>query len=600
MIFLNILIIFYYNIFIQKMSTSNEVKYDFGLDMAELEKRTNKEYINTKVLLKEDAPEYLALQDGDKQALKYLVKAGAILENVHLKIDDHHNIPFKNFLEEEIKKGNKQAVLTKILFDAQKGITSLDRLSKMIYLAKDIKNKPGIGVYPEDLTKEEFHKIIIKMINEKKIEEVKKILNQRSIVVRDGEYLKSIDYVDYFKDEFTLIADELEKAAKVSTNKDFNEYLELQAKALRTADPMLDAYADKKWAELQDTPLELTLTRENYEDELTGTFTENEELKRLLKENNINPIPKDCLGLRIGIINKKGTDNLVSIKKYLPLLAKNMPYNNEYEQNISQDKDKENKQTMVDVDLVMLAGNCGQYRSGITVAENLPNDDKLSLTIGGGRRNVYHRQIRFISDKSKLQELLDEILDKEQHQYYDREAAHLFVIGHENTHSLGPKKPNDKLGKYSHIIEENKADMGGLGFLDLLTKEGYYTEETKKQIIVTTVVDYFLKVKPTLSQAHRVRTVMQNYYLFKRGAYEVKDGKIHVNIDKVVPAALEMLAEIVRVQIDDDITKAEKYVMDNFVWTDEMQLIGEKLQKVSKELNGRLENELADKLLSEK
>ena len=581
------------------MSSSNDVKYDFELDMTELEKRTNKDYINTKVLLKADAPEYLSLNDGDKQALKHLVKAGAILENVHLKIDDHHNLPFKHFLEEEIKKGNKQAVLTKILFDAQKGITSLDRLSKMIYLAKGIKNKPGIGVYPEDLTKEEFHKIIIKMINEKKIEEVKKILNQRSIVVRDGEYLKSIDYVDYFKEEFTQIADELEKAAKVSTNKDFNEYLELQAKALRTADPMLDAYADKKWAELQDTPLELTLTRENYEDELTGTFTENEELKKLLKENNINPIPKDCLGLRIGIINKKGTENLVSIKKYLPLLAKNMPYNNEYEQNISQDKEKETKQTMVDVDLVMLAGNCGQYRSGITVAENLPNDDKLSLTIGGGRRNVYHRQIRFISDKSKLEELLNEILDKDQHKYYDREAAHLFVIGHENTHSLGPKKPNDKLGKYSHIIEENKADMGGLGFLDLLTKEGYYTEETKKQIIVTTVVDYFLKVKPSLSQAHRVRTVMQNYYLFKRGAYEIKDGKIHVNIDKVVPAAREMLAEIVRVQIDDDITKAEKYVMDNFVWTDEMQLIGEKLQKVNKELNGRLENELADKLLAE-
>ena len=577
------------------MSTST--KYDFGLDMAELERRTNKEFINTKVLLKPDSPEYLALADGDKQALKHLVKAGAVLEDIHLQIDDHHNLPFKKFLEEEIKKGNKQAVLTKILFDAQKGITSLDRLSKMIYLAKGITNKPGIGVYPEDLSKEEFHKILIKMINEKKIEEVKKILNQRSIVVRDGEYLKSIDYVDYFKEGFEKMADEFEKAAKVSTNKEFNEYLELQAKALRTSDPMLDAYADKKWAELQDTPLELTLTRENYEDELTNTFNENEELKKLLKENNINPVPKDCLGLRVGIINKKGTENLISIKKYLPLLSKNMPYNNEYEQNISEDK--ENKQTMVDVDLVMLAGNCGQYRSGITLAENLPNDDKLSLTIGGGRRNVYHRQIRFISDPSKLQELLDEILDKEQHKYYDREAAHLFVIGHENTHSLGPKKPNDKLGKYSHIIEENKADMGGLSFLDLLTKEGYYTEELKKQIIVTAVADTFLKVKPTLSQAHRVRTVMQNYYLFKRGAYVIKDGKIHVNIDKVVPAANEMLAEIVRVQIDDDIIKAEKYVTDNFVWTDEMQLIGEKLQKVSKELNGRLENELADKLLAE-
>ena len=576
-----------------------ETKYEFGLDIPELEKRTSKEYINTKVLLKPDSPEYLSLADGDKEALKYLVKAGDILENIHLQIDDHHNLPFKKFLESEVKKGNRQAELTKILFDAQKGINALDRLSNKIHLAKGITNQPGIGVYPEDLKKEEFHAILIKMLKEKKIEEVKNILNQRSIVVRDGEYLKSIDYVDYFKEDFAKMADLFEKASKVSTNADFNEYLILQAKALRKADPMLDAEADKKWATLQDTPLELTLTRENYEDELTLTFTENEELKNLLKENGINPVPKDCLGLRVGIINKKGTEDLISIKKYLPLLAKNMPYNTEYEQKISEDKEKETKQTMVDVDLVMLAGDCGTYRAGITLAENLPNDDKLSLTIGGGKRNVYHRQIRFISDPDKLQKYLDEILDKEQHKDYNNEADHWFTIGHENTHSLGPNRPNDKLGKYSHIIEENKADMGGLAFLDLLTGEGYYTPEQKKQIIVTAVVDTFLKVKPTLQQAHRVRTVMQNYYLFKRGAYEIKDGKIHVNVDKVVKAANEMLAEIVRVQIDDDFAKGEKYVTDYFVWTDEMQLIGEKLQKVNKELNGRLETPLADKLLAE-
>ena len=572
-------------------------KYEFGLEIEELEKRTNKEFLNSKILLKADAPEYLSLEEGDKEALKYLVRAGVILEKINYQIDDHHNLPFKLFLEEEIKKNNKQAILTKILFDAQKGINAIDRLSNKIHLAKGIENKLGIGVYPEDLTKEEFHKILIKMIKEGKIEEVKKILNQRSIVEHDGENLKAIDYIDYFKDDFNKIADELEKASKVSTNKDFNEYLTLQVKALRTADPMLDAYADKKWAELQDTPLEFTITRENYDDELTCSFTENEELKTLLKDNNINPVAKDCLGLRVGIINKKGTEDLISIKKYLPLLAKNMPFNNEYEQNIS--VDKESKQTMVDVDLIMLAGDIGRYSGGITIAENLPNDDKLSLTIGGGRRNVYHRQIRFVSNPSQLQELLDEILDKEQHKFYLREAGHWFTIGHENAHSLGPKNTKNKLGKYSHIIEENKADMGGLAFLDLLTQEGYYTQEQYNQIIVTAIVDLFLKTKPKLSQAHRVRTVMQNYYLFKRGVYEIKDGKIHVNIENVVPAAKEMLSEIVRVQIDDDFSKGEKYVLDNFVWTDEMQLIGEKFQKVSKELNGKLENELADKLLIE-
>ena len=78
---------------------------------------------------------------------------------------------------------------------------------------------------------------------------------------------------------------------------------------------------------------------------------------------------------------------------------------------------------------------------------------------------------------------------------------------------------------------------------------------------------------------------------------DIQDGKIKVNIDRVVPIAKEMLSEIVRIQIDGDFNRAEKYVLDNFVWTDNMELIAQKLQKVSKTLNGTLETELADKLL---
>ncbi len=571
--------------------------FELNLSMKELEKRTHKDYLITKKFLKSDAPEYIALKEADKRALKYLCKAAAILERINMQIDCKHNLPVKEFLESEIEKGNKQAALTKVLFDAQKGINAIDTMSNPIRLIKDIEEKPGKGVYPEDLSKEEFHNVLIRMIKEGKIDEVKGILTQRSIVVRAAEDLAGIDYIDYFSEDFAKMADELENAAKVSTNADFNEYLRLQAKALRTADPMLDAYADKKWATLQDTPLEFTITRENYEDEMTGTIVENEELSNLLKEHGISPIPKDFLGGRVGIINKEGTEALMAIKKYLPTLAENMPYNDEYEQTISAEADSE--QTMVDVDMVMASGDVGEYRGGITLAENLPNSDKLSLTIGGGRRNVYHRQIRFISDKKKLQERLDAILDKEQHKYYLDEADHWFTIGHENAHSLGPKEGSEKLGKYRNIIEENKADMGALAFVDLLTELGMYTEEQRLQIIVTTMADNFLKSKPTLSQAHRVRTVMQNKYFADRGAYEIVGGKIHVNIEKVVPIAKEMLAEIIRIQIDGDFNKAEKYVIDNFVWTDNMELIAKKLQKVSKALNGTLETELADKLLAE-
>ena len=58
-----------------------------------------------------------------------------------------------------------------------------------------------------------------------------------------------------------------------------------------------------------------------------------------------------------------------------------------------------------------------------------------------------------------------------------------------------------------------------------------------------------------------------------------------------------MLAEIVRIQIDGDFAKGEKYVLDNFVWTEEMETISQKLKEIDKNLNGRTESPLAKLLL---
>jgi len=573
--------------------------YEFNLSIEELEKRTHKDYLTTKKMLDVDAPEYLELPEGDKEALIHLVRAGDILEKINKRLDNIHNLPFEKFLYAEVGKSNKYAELTKILYDAQKGVCSLDRESNMIELAKDVHETPGRGIYPEDLEKDEFHKILVKMLNEGKIAEVKVILNQRSVVERMGDELTATDYIDKFKDAFTLMANELEKASKISTNSDFNEYLLLQAKALRTADPMLDAYADKKWAELQDTPIEFTITRENYSDELTETVVENEELKALLDKNGITPVSKDFLGGRVGIINKKGTKAILKVKDFLPVMAQNMPFNDKYVQNIS--PDKKSKQTMVDVDLVMVSGDVGEFRAGITLAENLPNDDKLSVTIGGGRRNVYHRQIRLLTSedaKNKMQERLDAILNKEQHKFYNDEADHWFTIGHENGHSLGPNAGTEALGKYKSIIEENKADMTSLGMLEVLTKNGMYTPKERDEIVVTYAADNMLKSKPTLSQAHRVRSVMQNYFFLSEGAISIDmDGVLTVNIEKMIPTARKMLEEIIKVQISGSFEVGEKYVSDNFVWTNQMETMAEVIKKVSKTLNGRVESPLAEKLL---
>ncbi len=578
------------------------MEFELNLTTEELQKRTHKDYLTTKKMLDVDSKEYDALELGDKTALRHLVKAASVIDKINMVLDNPHNLAFKKFLENEIKKGNKDAELTKILFDAQKGLCSLDRESNMIELAKGISETKGKGVYPEDLDVEEFHEILIKMLKKGKVDEVRKILSQRTVVRRQNDELKATDYIDEFKDEFEIIADELEFASKTSTNSDFNEYLLLQAQALRKADPMLDAYADEKWATLQDTPLEFTITRECYEDELTGTVVENEELKELLDKNKITPNQKDFLGGRVGIVNKKGTDAILNVKRYLPLMSKNMPFCDKYEQNISADSNS--KQTMADVDLVAVYGDVGAFRAGITLAENLPNDDKLSIQVlKAGRRNVYHRQIRLITSpdaKEKMQKRLNATLNPKLHKYYNDEADHWFTIGHENGHSLGPNSSTEGLGKYKSIIEENKADMISLSMLDILTKEGLYTEDERKQIIVTYASDNMMVSKPAMSQAHRVRSVMQNYYFIKNGAMTIsKDGILDVDIEKMVPVARKMLEKIIDVQIKNDFAEGEKYVLENFVWTDEMEVMAKNIKSVSKTLNGKVESPLADKLLQE-
>ena len=85
--------------------------------------------------------------------------------------------------------------------------------------------------------------------------------------------------------------------------------------------------------------------------------------------------------------------------------------------------------------------------------------------------------------------------------------------------------------------------------------------------------------------------------IIKHGAIEIsKDGVLFINIDKMIPTARKMLTEIVEIQMSGDFKKGEKYVLDNFIWTNEMEVVSEKLKKISKRLNGKTEQKLADKL----
>ncbi len=572
----------------------NNKKYEINLSSEELKQRC--ENLSDYRMLGVDCTQYDNLSDGDKKALKHLVKAGKILDEVYLRQDSIHNIPFRTCMQKQAALGNKDAKMALKLFNAQKGINAKDLNAKIINLAKGYGEVPGKGFYPEDLSKEEFHNILINMLNDGEKEEVKRILNQRSIVERDGDKLKAVDYTDYFKDEFAAAAGELVQAAQTSTNDDFNKFLLLQADALLTNNPKVDAAADKIWAKLQDTPLEFTITRESYDDRMTPSVTENPVLKKMLDEEGIIPYAKDNIGVRVGIVNKKGTDYILKIKEFMPLLAANMPFNDLYEQSISA---ADNKQTMVDVDIVDMIGQTGAYRGAISLASNLPNNDKLAVQTGGGKRNVYHVQTRNAKYSNNLQPRLDALLNPAQQKYFDVSALHDFTILHENVHSLGPKSGLENLGVYKNIIEENKADMGAISMLDVLTKKGFYTPLRQKQILTSYIVGYVLK-GPDFENAHKKRNIMQHNYFIQNGGITVsEDGVMTIDYDKVTELSKKMLEKIIKIQMKADPTAAKNYIDENAVWTEDLDKMAQKLRAVDNTINSRVVAPLADALVSE-
>lgn len=542
---------------------------------ADIKKRVTQQ-MRKIVLIDKNHEAYKSLSEGDQKALKYLVNAARIMNDVALEMDHPMNLVQKQALEVAAEKSPYAANALK-LFNSLNGVAGSNGVDKEpVEIFEGIHQYEGRNFYPTDLNAEELIAVLNAMLDEGKVDEVRKILSARTMVRRDGAYLKAIDYTEYFAEEFSEMANELECAAHYTTDELFKDYLGWQAQALLQNNEEMDILADKHWAEMQETPLEFTISRENYDDHLTSKSFSDKALCARLEKLKINPVPKDMLGIRVGIVNAKGTGLLLKFKEEMIKLADLMPFSDKYEQNVG--KGKGLKQTMVDADIVALTGDYALCRGGITTAQNLPNNDKPSLARGGGRRNVYHRQVRQSGDKEKTKKILKELVLPDLHRYYDDEADHLFVIGHENGHSLGPDSTyQTALGIYHHIIEEHKADMISATMMPEYVKAGIITEEQLKSIYLTWIVKrHFMVAFPEDREAHRMADLIEYNYLHEYGAFWFDENKkLHVDFAKMQSGSRSLLEKVIEVQLSKSPEFAKKFIDRWTEW-------GEMLQYISK------------------
>lgn len=550
---------------------------ELNLSLSELKERTSPERFKEYGLLKGESPEYLNLSQNEKDVLLGLVDTAKLIDQVHFKLENINNEKYINYLSKGISGGDERARLTAELFYAQKSAFSPDREGKQISLFKGDRRPLACAFYPNDITTVELGDIINKMLDRGKVEKVKKVLSSHSVVLRDGDELVGYYYEEYFK-EFKSLAAKLTDVASIAKDIPLKNYLLALAEYFLCPTDENLLKADSLWVEL-NSKIEYCVTRESYEDGLTSDIINNKPLYERLTQLGIVVTPKDSIGLRVGIVNAAGTEFIKKLGTLIDVARVNMPLKEHYDNSLTSEDG--GFQAQQDVDVVALAGDEGAYRAGVVLAQNLPNNDKLCAGKLNKRKNIFHRQFRSVVNK----EVIKTKISQEQLKFYSAEAEHIATICHENTHSLGPKNKN--CGKFSSILEEFKADLGAIAFLNEYVSSGVINSETAMQIVVSNLSGNFLKAKPNFSQAHRVRSVMYANILLMAGAIELNaEQKLVFNCDKIVSESKKILEKIINIQIHEDVVAAEKFVNETFVWTPEMDVIASRVKKADKVLNG--------------
>ncbi|MCC7036375.1 MAG: hypothetical protein IT560_03615 [Alphaproteobacteria bacterium] len=277
-----------------------------------------------------------------------------------------------------------------------------------------------------------------------------------------------------------------------------------------------------------------------------------------------------------------------------------MPHTNQYKQ---QTESGGAKMTFADVDLVAITGDYAAVRGGITIAQNLPNSDKLAVELKEGSRLVFHRQVRQGGDPAAEKKFLDALIDPAQHKWYDNNADFLFTVGHELAHSLGPRSTKDgrdksgSLGKYGAMLEENKADVASIAMTDFFVQIGKFTQEQANTIYLTWAASELPNKQPSEDEAHRSRSIMQLNYFREKGAIEFEaGGKLKIVPGKMGQAGRDMTAEVVQLQLDGDVAKAEAFVKKYAAWNPALQYAADEKMKLQPKLYRKVHQPLRAKL----
>ncbi len=456
------------------------------------------------------------LNSREKEMLGYLFKAADIMDEL--------------FWQQAY--GNKHELLDTCTDESVRQFIMInygpwERLNGNTPFLANFKEKPrGANFYPVDMTEAEFLALD---------DTLKK--SQYSVLRRDEKgFLTVIPYHVEYNEQLKRVSDLVNKAAALSPDTIFGNYLKLRAEAMLT-----DNYqpSDMAWMDMKNNSIDFIFGPiENYEDQLFGY--------------------KTAFEAYILIKDKAWSEKLNRFSALLPELQKRLPVEPAYKAEAPG-----SNSDLAAYEVLYYAGDCNAGSK--TIAINLPNDETVQL-LKGSRRLQLKNTMKFKFDQI-LVPIAYELIDSSQLTYITFDAFFEDVMFHEVAHGLGIKKTlNGKetvrvaLKEQYSALEEGKADILGL-FLVYQLNEMNEIQVDLKDSYTTFLAGIFRSIRFGSSSAHgNANLVRFNYFLEKDAFTRNDQGKYSVNFDKIQDAVNSLSKEILIIQGNGDYKAAKRMV----------------------------------------
>jgi hypothetical protein len=376
---------------------------------------------------------------------------------------------------------------------------------------------PGGNFYPPDLTREEFGQYLAQHPEQRR-----SLLSHTTLVRRQGDRLIAILYQEAYKEELLHIAKGLEQAGELVTHPRFRAFLQARARDLVTGSLR---ESETLWIDVSDSPIDIAIgPYEVYDDALLGVKTSYEATV---------------------MVRHPMTERLRQFEAVAPELERRLPG--------AVASAETRRRFMIGVyDVAFTAGMTNM--GGKAIAATLPNDESVRTEVGA--RLLLFRNVISAKFDPILKPLGARVLRKDQLDLVREDAFLYHTLLHEMAHALstcfvrrGDKQSNESINealreRYA-MIEECRADLLGMVFLNLLASRGFLPREINAAASVTFIVNSVRALRFGAGDDYSRGAAIILSHLFRKGALKTEyDGELSVDVQGVQRGVEELAATV--------------------------------------------------------